>query len=172
VKRRTRKWSFVAQEAKRLAELGISPKEIADHIGVNKSTVTRWIASGKLPAPARKTTAAADLAVSARAPKSPAEWAKAVRAEYDLDETDDQLVALAEEALQVSLNSHVSPSVRLSAAGRFQALVRQLSLVTRSQDANQPADGAPALPEPPKKNPPVQRRVGDPRKVLMMVSGQ
>ncbi len=161
--RRTRKWAFVAQEAARLAGLGLSPKDIATRLDVNKSTVTRWMATGKLckskhesppPAPRRQ---------------KPIEWAAAVRKGYDLDATDEQLVTLAEAALTVSRDLTVPPQIRLTAAGRFQALVRQLSLVARRADKKTPGETAPPAAEESKKNPPVRRPTGDPRRFLQAV---
>lgn len=161
--RRTRKWGFVAQEAIRLAELGLSPLEIATRLGVNKSTVTRWQASGKLPIRSDATRATLEVKPS----QSPAEWAIAVRAEYDLDATDNQLVNIAQAALELSMDPDARPNVRMTASGRFQAIVRQLALALRgSQAASAPAPGAS---EPPKKpvRPAVQRSTRDPRLLMM-----
>jgi plasmid maintenance system antidote protein VapI len=161
--RRTRKWAFVAQEAIRLAALGLAPSEIAKRLGVNKSTVTRWIASGKLTraAPPR----APDL--SPHVHKSPDEWAAAVREAYDLDATDDQLVVLAETALRLSLDLKLTAAVRMTAAGRFQALVKQLALIARK--VPEVPIGPPAAIEEPKKPVVPRVRTFDPRTHLMAV---
>lgn len=47
--RRTRKWAGLQSEAQRLAGQHWAPRQIAARLGVNKSTVTRWIQAGKLP---------------------------------------------------------------------------------------------------------------------------
>lgn len=164
-RRRTRKWEFVKQEATRLAALGLTAAEIGRRLDINKSTVTRWFHAGKLA----KGDAPAPEPVSARPRQSPEEWAAAVRADYDLDATDDQLVTIGEQALALSLNAGVSAQVRMTAAGRFQAIVRQLALVARRATEQPPATeaSAPAADTTPKKNPAVRRPAGDPRLLLV-----
>jgi hypothetical protein len=155
--KRTRKWAFVAQEATRLAELGLPSSDIARRLGVNSSTVRRWVSSGRL---ARPTVVAAVAQVR----QSPEEWARDVRATYDLDATDDQLVVMAETALRRALDPLQPASVQLSAMGRFQAIVKQLALVARK--------AAEAAPEEPKAKPqarPMRRPGADPRNLLQAV---
>jgi hypothetical protein len=132
---RTRKWKYMAQEAGRLAELGFSSGAIAQRLGVRPSTVRRWMAAGKLR-DTRHTPRGAAPVVAA----SWASWAPAVRAAYALDVSDDQLVTLAEAALMVAHDLTQSPIVRLNAAGRFQALIKQLALIARQDDAAQPLE--------------------------------
>jgi hypothetical protein len=164
--KRTRKWAFVAQEAAKLGELGLSPREIAIKLGLNKSTVTRWIAAGKLKRHEAQAPAARAVAEGVWRDKTPAEWAAAVREDYDLSETDDQLVTLAESALLVGRDPLSSASTRLNAMGRFQALVKQLGLETRSVVPL--PDEAPVEPASPVKAAPVLKRTGtDPRGILM-----
>jgi transposase len=162
--KRTRKFALMQQEAMRLTAIGMTPREIAAHLEVNKSTVTRWIAAGKLPA-----TAVSNVVpiTPAQARMAPAEWAKSVREEYRLDATDDALVTLAEWALSLARDNTASAAVQLSAAGRFQAIVRQLALVTRRAAAEVPAPVA--VNDTPKRPVLVRRRTAahDPRKVLM-----
>jgi len=155
--KRTRKWAYVEQEAKRLANLGLQPRDIAKRLGVTK-TVNRWMAMGKLER--RPSTQAARVAGSG---KSPGEWAATVRKDFALDATDEQLVTLAETALAMSLDPSMAAHVRMGAAGRFQAIVRQLALVARKADEQAPKDEprAPVV---------VARRSGaDPRALLMAV---
>ena len=166
--RKTRKWSFVAQEAQRFANLGLSPADIAIRLEVNKSTVTRWISSGKLTVPAKVVSL---TPVVAR--MSPAEWARAVREEYALSPTDEQLVTLGEAALSVSRDMTAKASVQLNAGARFLAIAKHLDVLPR-KDAKQ-ADGkktdgdAPEVQER-KTNPPVPRRSdGDPRDSFMRI---
>jgi len=163
---RTRKWIFVAQEAARLAELGLTPRVIAKRLGVAKSTITRWIAAGKVPKPAtsrprrdRKTT----RSVTRLTPNG---WASRVRADYSLDATDEQLVTLGVAALTSAHDRKTPLRVRLTAMGRFQAIVKQLALVTR-----QPPEEEPIAPAPPPSVPaaeaPRQPRE-DPRAKLLV----
>lgn len=133
--KRTRKWSFVAQEAARLSGLGLRPADIARSLGVHAATVGRWIKAGKLTRGKR-----AVLEV----PQAPEEWAASVRLAYDLDATDDQLVTAAQAALELSRNMVEGPATRLSAMGRFQSLVKQLALVTRQAEAEKPETVKPA----------------------------
>lgn len=157
--RRTRKWSFVAQEATRLADLGLSPADIAARLEVGRNTVQRWMAAGKL----------ADTRRGARPPqtnqpKSAVEWAAAVRADYALDATDEELVTIGATALRKVHDPLESSQVQLNAMGRFIAIVKQLALVARKSEA------VPVPAEEPKPPELVMRRPGaDPRKFLMAV---
>jgi transposase-like protein len=159
--RRTRKWAYVAQEAQRLASVGASPLEIATQLGLNKSTVTRWIKSGRLQRPEGGGT------LPSAGVKTPAEWAAAVREEFQLDATDDQLVSMAEEALTIARGT-AGVHARLAAMGRFQTLTRQLALVSRHGQLAPAATPEPKAPERP-RNPAVTRAGGDPRRLLTAV---
>jgi hypothetical protein len=150
----------VAQEAKRLADLGLSPTEIATKLEVERSTVQRWMAAGKLTDTRRSARGQGKVPVS-----SPGGWAASVRASYALDATDEELVNLGEAALRKVHSPKESPQVQLNAMGRFIAIVKQLALVARNADA---------VPEPApeqKKTPaaPPRRRVVDPRTFLQAV---
>jgi soluble lytic murein transglycosylase-like protein len=133
---RTRKFAHVAPEAKRLAALGLSPTAIAAQLGVNRSTVQRWMAAGQIE----------DTRVSRAGPAGPlvadlpaVQWAAAIRAAYALDATDAELVGLADFALSVTQNASELPSIRLAAAGRFQSLVKHLATRIRPTADEQPA---------------------------------
>ncbi len=158
---RTRKWSQNEQEATRLAAIGATPLEIAKHLGLNKSTVTRWFQAGKLTRGQKTQTIAP---VMPR--QSPAEWAKAIRSEYALDATDEQLVTLGEQALSLTRDVTVSAPVQLNAARTFQSIAKQLAITTRQAALEKPIE----TPEQPaKKNPPVDRKpAGDPRTLYMV----
>jgi hypothetical protein len=140
--KRTRKWSFVGQEATRLAALGLTPLEIAHKIGLAKSTVTRWAKAGKLVIRAAKggerDADRAEVAASG-AKQSPSDWSASVRATYALDSTDDQLVTMAESVLRDALDETKGLTLRLAAMGRFQSLVKQLALVARAEPQSKPA---------------------------------
>lgn len=154
--KRTRKWAYVAQEAERLARLGLTPREIAERLGLNKSTVTRWIAAGKLPK--RPESAPREVAVPLPIepappvlPNEPPErWAVLVRRTYALNATDDQLVTLAAAALTLARDPLTPSKVQLAAMARFQAIVKQLALLPpRELEATPPAPAPPApAPEP------------------------
>lgn len=169
--RRTRKWSFVKQEAQRLAALGLSEREIAKRIGVAKSTVTRAKARGDL-----------EVVVLSEVPLtppvqptprlSPAEWARSIREEYQLDSTDEALVTLAESALSSSRDMTATLREQLAAGARFQALVRQLNLPGRrvAALAAQVPAAVNAAPVARKTHPPVKRNTsGDPRNILTAI---
>ncbi len=118
---RTRKWAHLGAKARRLAARGLSPSAIAGELGVHPSTVHRWRVAGRLEGPRA-------ARVGDAASEGPALlWSAAVRAAYPLDETDLQLVSLADYALSVTQNPSELPSIRLAAAGRFQSLVKQLA---------------------------------------------
>lgn len=159
--RRTRKWSFVAQEATRLAGLGLSPVEIADRLEVKRSTVQRWMAAGKIADTRRGAKRTGPLVVKLI---KASEWAVTVRKDYALDATDEQLVTLAETALGKALDPLLPVPVQLQATRTFQGLVKQLALVARDADVVSPRPDA----APPART--VRPFVGgDPRGILMGV---
>lgn len=131
--KRTRKLAFVRQEAERLAALGQSPADIAKALAVNKSTVTRWFASGKLKRPEPNA-----LFVQAPARQSPADWARSMRDEFMLSSTDEQLVTLGEAALSLSRDVTVTAAVQLSASAQFRAIAKQLAIATSRTAAAMP----------------------------------
>lgn len=161
--KRTRKWAFVAQEAKRLADLGLAPLDIATRLNVRRSTVQRWMAAGKLN-DTRK-AARAGRTPTVNTITKPSEWAAAVRRDYALDATDDQLVTLGEAALGKALDKDQSVSVQLQAMRTFQGLVKQLALVARVADVL--ADAKPESAPVRRQLPP--RSAGDPRAFLSAV---
>lgn len=167
---RTRKWSFVEQEAKRLIALKLSEREIAKRLNVNKSTITRWKKAGKLQKASESIDALPVDPPPARI--SPAEWSRSVRAEYQLDSTDEALVTLAEAALSASRDMTASLREQLSAGARFAALVRQMNLPGRRIAAladQQPAPPVAKEPEQRKTNPVVQRSTVDPRTAFTVI---
>lgn len=137
----TRKWTHLGTDAKRLAGLGLSTTAIADQLGVNPSTVHRWRVAGKLGEVRSMRDRAALAAAVADAPT----WAAAMRAAYQLDPTDAALVGLADLALSLTRNPAELPSVRLSAAARFQSLVMQLAGRLRPVEGPAPTE-TPARP--------------------------
>jgi hypothetical protein len=161
---RTRRWEFVKQDAIRLAELGLSDLQIGEQLQLDPSTVYRWRKAGKLPAAGTATTAPR-VSLAVVTGKTPEQWAKAVRDAYSLDETDDQLVTLAESALLTARDAGASPTLRLAAMGRFQSIWKDLKLVARSAAAQDQPD-----PKPARQTFTVPTRTGgDPRALLSAV---
>lgn len=118
VKKTWRLASLMA-EAKDVMPTARSLSDAAERLGVDKSTVFRWVKSKKIPPPGRRAVGP---------PAVPEGWAAAVRATYDLDATEAQLLVLAEEALALALDKSLRPADRLSAMTRFARLVRELDL--------------------------------------------
>lgn len=160
--KRTRKLNFVRQDAERLAALNMSPAEIAKELDVNKSTVTRWFASGKLKKPEPNA-----LFSPAPARQSPADWAKSMREEFLLSSTDEQLVTLGEQALSLSRDVTVSSVVQLSASASFRAIAKQLAIATSRTAAKVPEQPKKAVNEAPARVLKMARRpVRDPRMTI------
>jgi hypothetical protein len=130
---------------------------------VQRSTVQRWMAAGKLTdtrhgAPRRS-------APGAR-PASAAQWAASVRAAYALDATDEELVTMGEAALRIVHDPREPRPVQLNAMGRFLAIVKQLALAAPAAETK-PEPVAEPEPQPPAR---VMRRAGaDPRTFLQAV---
>jgi hypothetical protein len=93
-------------------------------------------------------------------------WAAAVRQTYQLDATQEQLVALAVEVLTLALDPQTSAPVRLSAMNRYQRLVKDLAFEPAAPDR---AGGS--VPDAPVRTPvaPRPRPAVDPRAILMAV---
>lgn len=160
--KKTRKWGFVAQEAKRLADLGLAPVDIAARLNVERSTVQRWMQAGKIRDTRRDSREGRTPAVNLQT--KPGDWSSQVRSEYALDATDDQLVTMAETAISFANDPSRSERVRLAAMREFRGSVKQLALVTRKAD--QPDDPAPASPPArPRRDVPA-RPAADPRSLL------
>lgn len=159
---RTRRWTHVAQEARRLADLGMTPLQIADRTGVNRSSVQRWMATGKLRDTRRTLPDTAIVTPSSSGHSVPMAWGAVMRATYALDASDEQLVQLAERALAFAADATETTARRLSAMTRFQAIVKQLRLVTRQVE--DPVAPPVVVEAPP---PPVPTARVDPRALLI-----
>lgn len=168
--KRTRKWSYVAQEAGRLAGLGVSAAEIARRLEVNESSVSRWIKAGKLTISRQRRTAQGEsdpdplgeIAKSDPHPiQSPEQWAAEVRQTFALDPTDDQLVTAARLQLETMHDGNATNADRRAASTEFRAIVKQLALIGRGKASETPAE-----PEAPKRGPLQIVRRKDPRALL------
>ncbi len=98
--------------------------DAARQLGVDRSTIHRWIVAGKAPKPGGRSTPL----TAAGSRQAPETWARAVRRAYQLDVTEQALVDLATRALTLARDEKTTPAARLAAMGRFQALVKQLNL--------------------------------------------
>jgi transposase-like protein len=106
----------------------------ARELGVDRSTVFRWIKSGAVHPPGRRrppiTTPTPD--------QPPADWVTAVRERYELSETEQVMADLAAGALSIARDEAQPAVVRLQAMARFAALVKQLDF--ESEDASGEAE--------------------------------
>jgi len=136
----------------------------ARELGVDRSTITRWMQAGKV-----KAKPAVELKEGKATPPAPTAtdwrgWAEAVRDAYVLSPTDHQLVALAARALELAYDVDTKPVVQLMSMARFAALVKQLNLQSASAHANQPQAPAKQFVFQPRA---VSRSTADPRAILM-----
>lgn len=172
--RQTRKWSFVEQEATRLNALKLSVREIARRLGVSPNSVMAWRKSGKLPNPnkAKSKSTKKKTLPPPSARQSPAAWARAIRAEYKLDATDEQLVTGAETMLSQSRDMTLSSADQRRAFAEFRAIVRQLNLPGREDPAiPAPSAGDSGAPSEPVAKPRlVPSPIADPRAARMAVN--
>ena len=160
--KRTRRWEFVKQDAIRFAGLGLSDIEIGRRLEVDPSTVYRWRKDGKLGV--KVATPPREPLVMPTSEQTPAQWAASVRAAYDLDATDEQLVSQGETALLVTRDPAASAGLRFQAMREFRATVKQLALVARKASAEEPDE------KPKRETFAVQKRSGaDPRALLQAV---
>jgi hypothetical protein len=118
---------------------------VARTLGVNRSTVHRWITTGKVVRPAQRRSL--DINASDAKPteqQTPAAWARKVRRRYELTPTEQVLVGLAEQALEVAHDATQRPETRLTAMGRYQQLVKQIDLEVESDGkVETPGDARP-----------------------------
>lgn len=108
-----------------------SLNEAAAKLGVNRSTLHRWIADGKVAGPGPKRGAPGSRE-KPRRDQTPDEWADEIRSKYTLGETDLQLLELAKIALTAGRDTGLKSKERMTAIGRFQLVVRQLNLPEES----------------------------------------
>lgn len=158
--KRTHKFGALGDVAAVVAE-SKSLTHAARKLGINRSTLHRWIESGKVKVPDKtRARAGAEQPPEDLAPEHWAEW---VRKNFELSATDLQLVDLARIALVQARDEQGQPNVRLNAMGRFQNIVKQLNL---DDEGSRQATEVSRNP-----TPEVPRRTGthDPRTLLMAV---
>lgn len=130
----------------------------ASRLGINRSTLTRWMQQGKVTRPGSLPAAGP----SADVPATSEGWKAGVLAQHVLSDTERTLVDVAERALTLACDDTAAAFTRLSAMGRFAALVRQLNL-----DAKRV--GAVKGPDVPARATAVRRVGADPRSSLMVL---
>lgn len=167
--KRTRKWAHLAQEARRLAALGMSVREIAKHLDVSPTTITAWRKSGKLPRLVVDNTPQPASPVSGE--MTPDEWAKQMRSEFRLSASDDIQVTHGVIAATIARDPNSKRSEVLNALRTFKSIDQGLQLVIRNMRAaeamqQQPAAVAVNAPGPvavPKRPRARRRSTTDPR---------
>jgi hypothetical protein len=142
VKKRTHKFRAIGGDVAGIVAASPTLTAAARRLGVNRSTIHRWIVDGKAPRPGRRRSLqknGSDAQVLEL--QTPAAWAEAVRAAYVLSVTEQTLLRLAERALEMAHDDTQKTETRLAAMARFQTLVRQLDLEVESDGkAEAPAD--------------------------------
>ena len=107
----------------------------ARELGVDRSSVHRWILAGHVPRPGgrvRLVATRSSRSVEA-VPGDPVPpelpdvgWAEWARTTYELSANEKALVDLADRALRLARDEGQRPELQLAAMNRFQALVKQL----------------------------------------------
>ncbi len=151
--KQTRKLRALGDVSAIIAQAG-SIAQAAKQLGVERSTIYRWIQAGKVTA----TLAPRAEAVGVQPGQTPDEWAAWVRETYPIDATAEALLGLAVSALQMA-RTEERASDKLAAMARYQQIVRQLNL----QD---PLAGRAAAPV---RTASIRRPGADPRAILMAV---
>ncbi len=99
-----------------------SLRAAARQLGVSPSSVSRLVQSGKVTKPAVRPRPVAELPSSSN--ESFEVWA---RHTFDLTRAEDQLVSLAQQALDLARTGE-TPAIQLAAMKEFRALLKDLSL--------------------------------------------
>jgi len=137
--------------------------DAAARLGVERSTVWRWVKAGKVPPPGTGPIDPEQLPALAIAAggQTPEEWAATVRDGHELTGTEIALVGLAADALRVARDGQITESVRLLAMGRYQSLVKHLHLEQHGKKQAEPESSRVVLP--------TRRVTHDPRRILQAV---
>lgn len=129
--------------------------EAARRHGLDKSTVSRWAKSGRLdlnncshppsieaPSVVPQSNSAVCAIAHINGTEAvllppPEDWAARIRAKYDLDDTESELVTLVGQALAMAHDVALPATTRLVAMQRFEALTKRLDLPEDTSGANQ-----------------------------------
>jgi hypothetical protein len=121
----------------------------AKALGVDRSTVTRWIATGKVSRPGGRQRAAQGASEPVALPVSADAWAADIRERYALTSTENTLVELGAAALTLALDPKQKPSDRAAASREFRSCVHHLNLEAEPNgEAETSADNVRAFPRP------------------------
>src|SRR5262245_16210298 len=132
--KRTWRWKALTDDVRQVMATSPSLGAAAARLGVDKSTIFRWVKAGKLPAPSGGRRHEVAVADAVSGPQTAAEWAQAARETFLLTPTESALVDLGEATLALAKDQTQKVEVRLAAAARFQQITRQLNL--DDEDAN------------------------------------
>lgn len=165
--KRTHKLKAIG-DARDIVGFARSRTEAAAQLGVNRSTLHRWIKAGKVPEPGsarppRPAGEKTEKPTGVVPAQSPDDWAKAMQKDRELTATERQLLDLARAALTMAYGSD-DEKTRLSAMARFQGLEKRLNLDAMMVD--KPVMSAPARGGRPARRPSASM---DPRKILSAV---
>jgi DNA invertase Pin-like site-specific DNA recombinase len=132
--KQTHKFQALAAEAKAVVASSSSVTVAAKALGVSRDTLHTWIRDGKVPRPAaartqpakRRSVTAGDAADRGRRKGERfADWCRRVLV---LNAAEDEVVDLAQQALDASKDPTLSWSVRLAASREYRACRRDLNL--------------------------------------------
>ena len=123
------KFRRIGKDAAEVLASSPSQSAAARRLGVDRSTLHRWLVAGKVQRPPRREKRATEATPAAEmTDQTPEQWAATLRADYLFSSTEEVLVDLGAVTLRLSKDERLSPSERLAAVGRFQQLIKQLHL--------------------------------------------
>ena len=121
-------WRRLGKDVGEVVASSSSLSAAARRLGVDRSTLHRWLKAGKVQGAAARQKRATTAEDGPATNRTPGEWAAAVRRDYEFTATEERLVDLSELTLTMSQDERLSTSERLAAMARFQALTKQLRL--------------------------------------------
>jgi hypothetical protein len=118
----------------------------AKQLGVDRTTLHRWIAAGKVKRrqdggkrPRDRATANRPARRGGSLPPAAA-WARRIRGMYDLSVTELALVALGERMLAKAHDDSLRTETQIAASARWQSIVKQLNLEEEAESDGQVED--------------------------------